>query len=80
MRNIDDIIAETQKTTAASLREAYEAGRASIASELKSRMANFFEGLVSGDFGAHAAPNGQHHGDSADHSDQRHESSDHHHG
>jgi hypothetical protein len=53
MRSIDDIIAEAQKATAASVREAFEAGRAHIASELKARMAAFFEGLVSGETGSH---------------------------
>src|SRR5208282_3109944 len=46
MRNIDDIISMAQKAMAASLHEAFEAGRARTASELKSRMAAFFEGLV----------------------------------
>ncbi|HYA73890.1 MAG TPA: hypothetical protein VEF36_12115 [Roseiarcus sp.] len=46
MRNIDDIIVAAHKAMAASLHEAFEAGRAHTASELKSRMAAFFEGLV----------------------------------
>jgi hypothetical protein len=49
MRNIDDILADAQKTLAASLQEAFEAGRAHTASELKTRMAAFFDGLVSVD-------------------------------
>jgi hypothetical protein len=47
MRNIDEIIAAVNKATEASLREAFEAGRAHTASELKARMAAFFEGLAS---------------------------------
>ena len=47
MRTIDEIIAESQNTTAAALREAFEAGRAHTAHELKARMAAFFDGLVS---------------------------------
>jgi hypothetical protein len=46
MRNIDDILVAAHKTMATSLHEAFEAGRAHTASELKSRMAAFFEGLV----------------------------------
>jgi hypothetical protein len=55
MRNIDDIVAAAHKATEASLREAFEAGRARTASELKARMAAFFEGLAS-EAEAHAAP------------------------
>ena len=47
MRTIDEIVAATIKTTEASLREAFEAGRAHTASALKNRMAAFFEGLIS---------------------------------
>ena len=47
MRTIDEIVAATLKTTEASLREAFEAGRAHTASALKNRMAAFFEGLIS---------------------------------
>ncbi len=46
MRNIDDILVAAHKAMAASLHEAYEAGRARTAIELKSRVAAFFEGLV----------------------------------
>jgi hypothetical protein len=46
MRNIDDIIVAAHKAMAASLHEAFEAGRAHTANELKSRMAAFFEGLA----------------------------------
>ncbi len=55
MRNIDDIIGTVNKTMAASLHEAFEAGRAHTASELKSRMAAFFEGLAA-EAETHAAP------------------------
>jgi hypothetical protein len=68
MRNIDDIIAAVHKATEASLREAFEAGRAHTASELKSRMAAFFEGLAAEAEGhPHPAPqegqHQEHHGD-----------------
>jgi hypothetical protein len=46
MRNIDDILVAAHKAMAASLHEAFEAGRAHTATELKSRIAAFFEGLV----------------------------------
>jgi hypothetical protein len=46
MRNMDEILAETQMAVSASLHQASEAGRAHTASEFKSRMAAFFEGLV----------------------------------
>ncbi len=46
MRSIEDIITDTQKTTEALLREAFEAGRTHAASDLKSRMSAFFDGLV----------------------------------
>jgi hypothetical protein len=64
MRNIDEIIAAVHKETEASLREAFEAGRAHTASELKARMAAFFEGLAS-EAETHAPPpaNEDHHPD-----------------
>jgi hypothetical protein len=47
MRNIDDILAAAQKKAmVASLHEAFEAGKAHTATELKARMVAFFEGLV----------------------------------
>jgi hypothetical protein len=46
MRNIDDIVSAACKALTASLHEAFEAGRAHTANELKSRMAAFFEGLT----------------------------------
>jgi len=46
MRNIDDIVSAACKALTASLHEAFEAGRAHTANELKSRMAAFFEGLA----------------------------------
>ncbi len=74
MRSIDEIIAESQTATATALREAFEAGRAHTASELKTRMAAFFDGLVS-DAGAHLSPpaapaEGDHHSD--DHHEGHH--------
>jgi hypothetical protein len=62
MRTIDEIVAATLKTTEASLREAFEAGRAHTASALKNRMAAFFEGLISeaeGKIAAVAAPHSE---------------------
>lgn len=46
MRNIDDIVSAANKAMAASLHEAFEAGAAHTATELKSRMTAFFEGLA----------------------------------
>jgi hypothetical protein len=58
MRTIDEIVTATLKTTEASLREAFEAGRAHTASALKARMAAFFEGLISEAEGKVAAATG----------------------
>lgn len=44
-RTFDEIVADAQKAVARSLREAFDAGRAHTASELKRRMATLFEGL-----------------------------------
>jgi hypothetical protein len=63
MRTIDEIVAATLKTTEASLREAFEAGRAHTASALKNRMAAFFEGLISEAEGKIAAVAAQPHGE-----------------
>lgn len=46
MRNIDDILAAAQKAMAASLHEAFEAGRAHAVTDLKTKLASFFEGLA----------------------------------
>ena len=77
MRTIDDIIAEAQKATAVTMREAFEAGRAHTAAELKTRMAAFFDGLVSGTH--HEAPGDRPH-DAQDHNhhDEHHDHHDHH--
>jgi hypothetical protein len=56
MRNIDDILVAAHKAMAASLHEAFEAGRAHTASELKARMAAFFEGLAAEAETSAAAP------------------------
>jgi hypothetical protein len=59
MRSIDDIIADAQKSLGHSLREAFDAGRDHVASELKRRMAGLFEELASGAnsaTGEHAQP------------------------
>ena len=67
MRTIEEIVAAAL-TTEASLREAFEAGRAHIAYALKARMAAFFEGMISeavGNVGADspAPPSEPHHAD-----------------
>jgi hypothetical protein len=59
MRSIDDIIADAQKSLGHSLREAFDAGRDHVASELKRRMAGLFEELAGGASSAtaeHAQP------------------------
>ena len=48
MRSFDELVADAQKALALSLREAFDAGRAHTASELKHRMAALFEDLISG--------------------------------
>ncbi|MGD1036299.1 MAG: hypothetical protein ABR878_03725 [Roseiarcus sp.] len=60
MRNIDDILVSAHKAMAASLHEAFEAGRAHTASELKSRMAAFFDGLAAEAETRAAAPSAPH--------------------
>jgi len=55
MRNFDELVADAQKALALSLREAFDAGRAHTASELKHRMAALFEDLISGP-AAHSSP------------------------
>jgi len=56
MRSLDEIIADAQKAVAMSIREAFDAGRAHTATELKHRMAALFEDLLSGHGGAHHDP------------------------
>jgi hypothetical protein len=46
MRTIEELVAAAQKATAESLHEAFQAGRARAASDLKLKMASFFEGLI----------------------------------
>lgn len=58
MRNFDELVADAQKALAHSLREAFDAGRAHTASELKHRMAALFEDLISGPVAPHGAPAG----------------------
>jgi hypothetical protein len=78
MRSIDDILSAAQKAMAASLHEAYEAGRAHTATELKARMAAFFDGLVaeSESHAAHAetppANDSHHHDDHQHHDNHQH--------
>jgi hypothetical protein len=56
MRNFDELVADAQKALALSLREAFDAGRAHTASELKHRMAALFEDLISGPVAPHSPP------------------------
>ena len=56
MRSIEEIVAAAQKAVATSLQEAFDAGKAHTASELKRRMAAVFEELISGDAEARAEP------------------------
>ena len=85
MRNIDDILVAAHKAMDASLREAYEAGRAHTATELKARMAAFFDGLVaeSGSHSAHGETppvnDSQHQDDHQHHGDHQHQGDHHHH-
>jgi hypothetical protein len=67
MRSFDEILSDAQKALAASLQEAFDAGKSHTASELKRRMTALFEDLVSGDAEKHAdtssspSSNGGHH-------------------
>jgi hypothetical protein len=72
MRTIDEIVAATLKTTEASLRESFEAGRAHTASALKARMAAFFEGLISEAEGKVAAVTGTSHSEPPPHAEPPH--------
>jgi hypothetical protein len=72
MRTIDEIVTATLKTTEASLREAFEAGRAHTASALKARMAAFFEGLISEAEGKVAAATGTTHSEAPPHAEPPH--------
>jgi hypothetical protein len=56
MRNFDELVADAQKALAVSLKEAFDAGRAHTASELKNRMAALFEDLISGPVASHSQP------------------------
>jgi hypothetical protein len=55
MRGIDEILADAQKILAQSLQEAFDAGKAHTASELKRRMTAIFDDLISGDAETHHA-------------------------
>jgi hypothetical protein len=71
MRGIDEILADAQKVLGQSLQEAFDAGKAHTASELKRRMTAIFDELISGDAETHHA---QTHGGSTNghQSDQGH--------
>jgi hypothetical protein len=60
MRNIDDILVAAHKAMAASLHEAFEAGSAHTAGELKARMAAFFDGLPAEAEARAASPSAPH--------------------
>jgi Protein of unknown function (DUF2934) len=55
LHTLDEIVAGAQKAVALSLQQAFDAGRAQMASELKRGMVAIFQGLVSSD----AAPRGE---------------------
>ena len=55
MPNIEDIIANAQSTDAASLREAYDAGRHYQIGEMREKFVAFFEGVIAPFSGAPAA-------------------------
>jgi hypothetical protein len=46
MRTIEDIIAEAQRVVAASLREAFDAGRHYQTAEMREKFVAFFEGVI----------------------------------
>jgi len=46
MRTIEEIIADSQKTSETTLREAFDAGRASAHTELKTRLSAFFADIM----------------------------------
>jgi hypothetical protein len=81
MRGIDEILADAQKVLAQSLQEAFDAGKAHTASELKRRMATIFDDLISSDAETHhtqnhtSSTNGGHQTDHGGHQpDQSHNS------
>lgn len=55
MAGIDDILANAQKVLAQSLQQAFDAGKAHTASELKRRMTAIFDELISSDADTHHA-------------------------
>ena len=55
MPNIEDIIANAQSAVAASLREAYDAGRHHQIGEMREKFVAFFEGVIAPFSGAPAA-------------------------
>jgi len=76
MRSIDDILADAQRSIAASFHEAFEAGRSHAATELKARMVAFFDGLAPS---PEAPADDQPNGDSPSSEDHRHHDDHHHH-
>ena len=55
MHTIEEIIANAQSAVAASLREAYDAGRHHQTSEMREKFVAFFEGVIAPFSGAPAA-------------------------
>ena len=55
MRTIEDIIADAQSAVAASLREAFDAGRHHQTTEMREKFVAFFEGVIAPFSGAPAA-------------------------
>ena len=55
MHTIEEIIAEAQRAVAASLREAFDAGRHHQATEMREKFVAFFEGVIEPFSGAPAA-------------------------
>jgi hypothetical protein len=56
MHTIEEIIAEAQNAIAASLRQAYDAGRHHQTTEMREKFVAFFEGVIAPFSGAPAAP------------------------
>jgi hypothetical protein len=55
MRTIEEIVADAQSAIAASLREAFDAGRRQQTTEMREKFVTFFEGVIAPFSGAPAA-------------------------
>ncbi|MGD0722903.1 MAG: hypothetical protein ABR970_17855 [Roseiarcus sp.] len=78
MRSIDDILADAQNSVAASVHEAFEAGRRHAASELRARMVAYFDALAASP--ESAAHEGSHVEPPSSEEHRRHEDHPHHEG